>query len=136
MLGSFLFFFLGGFLLYASLFAAVGAAVDSETDTQQFMLPLTIPLVISFLLATRFMTDPGSDLAVWMSIFPLTSPVTMMMRLPFGVPGWQLGLSMLSLTLGFLGTTWLAGRIYRIGILSFGKKPTYREIWRWIRMKP
>lgn len=136
MLGSFLFFFLGGFLLYASLFAAVGAAVDSETDTQQFMLPLTIPLVISFLLATRFMTDPGSDLAVWMSIFPLTSPVTMMMRLPFGVPGWQLGLSMLSLVLGFLGTTWLAGRIYRIGILSFGKKPTYREIWRWIRMKP
>ena len=136
MLGGFLFYFIGGFLLYASLFAAVGAAVDSETDTQQFMLPLTIPLVISFLLATRFMTDPGSDLAVWMSIIPLTSPVTMMMRLPFGVPEWQLAVSMLSLILGFLGSTWLAGRIYRIGILSFGKKPTYREIWRWIRMKP
>ena len=82
------------------------------------------------------MQEPGSDLSFWLSIIPFTSPVSMMMRLPFGVPMWEMALSMTLLVLGFLFTTWLAGRIYRIGILTFGKKVTYRDLWRWIRMKP
>ena len=135
-LGCFVFYFIGGYLMYGALFAAVGAAVDSETDTQQFMLPLTMPMVLSFIMATRIMQEPGSDLSFWLSIIPFTSPVSMMMRLPFGVPIWEMALSMTLLVLGFLFTTWLAGRIYRIGILTFGKKVTYRDLWRWIRMKP
>ncbi len=135
-LACFLFYFIGGYLMYGALFAAVGAAVDSETDTQQFMLPLTMPMILSFILATRIMQEPGSDLSFWLSIIPFTSPVSMMMRLPFGVPMWEMALSMTLLVLGFLFTTWLAGRIYRIGILTFGKKVTYRDLWRWIRMKP
>jgi ABC-2 type transport system permease protein len=135
-LACFVFYFIGGYLMYGALFAAVGAAVDSETDTQQFMLPLTMPMILSFVLATRIMQEPGSDLSFWLSIIPFTSPVSMMMRLPFGVPMWEMALSMTLLVLGFLFTTWLAGRIYRIGILTFGKKVTYRDLWRWIRMKP
>ena len=135
-LACFVFYFIGGYLMYGALFAAVGAAVDSETDTQQFMLPLTMPMILSFILATRIMQEPGSDLSFWLSIIPFTSPVSMMMRLPFGVPIWEMALSMTLLVLGFLFTTWLAGRIYRIGILTFGKKVTYRDLWRWIRMKP
>ncbi|NCF57543.1 MAG: ABC transporter permease [Bacteroidetes bacterium] len=135
-LACFVFYFIGGYLMYGALFAAVGAAVDSETDTQQFMLPLTMPMILSFILATRIMQEPGSDLSFWLSIIPSTSPVSMMMRLPFGVPMWEMALSMTLLVLGFLFTTWLAGRIYRIGILTFGKKVTYRDLWRWIRMKP
>ena len=135
-LACFVFYFIGGYLMYGALFAAVGAAVDSETDTQQFMLPLTMPMILSFILATRIMQEPGSDLSFWLSIIPFTSPVSMMMRLPFGVPMWEMALSMTLLVLGFLFTTWLAGRIYRIGILTFGKKVTYRDLWRWIRMKP
>ena len=135
-LACFVFYFIGGYLMYGALFAAVGAAVDSETDTQQFMLPLTMPMILSFILATRIMQEPSSDLSFWLSIIPFTSPVSMMMRLPFGVPMWEMALSMTLLVLGFLFTTWLAGRIYRIGILTFGKKVTYRDLWRWIRMKP
>lgn len=136
LVSSFLVYFLGGYLLYGALFAAVGAAVDSETDTQQFMLPLTMPLVLTFVLATSIIDNPNGPLAFWLSVIPFSSPIAMMIRLPFGVPPGQIALSMGLLVLGFLFTTWLAGRIYRIGILSYGKKVTYADLWKWIRMKP
>lgn len=131
----FLFYFVGGYLLYASLFAAIGSAVDNETDTQQFMLPLTIPLVLSIVLSQFIINNPDGPAAFWMSIFPLTSPVIMMVRLPFGVPWTDVALSMTLLIAGFIGTTWLAGKIYRTGILMYGKKINYRELWKWIRYK-
>jgi ABC-2 type transport system permease protein len=132
-LSAFLFYFLGGYLLYGALFAAVGSAVDAEADTQQFMLPLTLPLILALLVSMRVMDSPDSSLAFWFSMVPFTSPVVMMMRIPFGVPYWELGLSMALLVLGFLGTTWLASRIYRIGILSYGKKASFKDLWKWIR---
>jgi ABC-2 type transport system permease protein len=129
----FIFFFIGGYLLYGALFAAIGSAVDNETDTQQFMLPLTIPLIISIVVAQFIMINPEGPAAFWMSIFPLTSPVVMMIRLPFGVPVTDLTLSVLLLIGGFFFTTWLAAKIYRTGILMYGKKISYRELWKWIR---
>jgi ABC-2 type transport system permease protein len=131
----FVFYFLGGYLLYSALFAAVGAAVDNEADTQQFMLPITMPLILAFGVAQFIMQDPESPMAFWFSMIPLTSPVVMMVRLPFGVPMWELLLSMGLLILGFLLTTWLAGRIYRTGILMYGKKVSYRELWKWLFYK-
>jgi len=130
---SFLFYFIGGYLLYSALFAAVGSAVDSEVDTQQFMMPITIPLIISFIAAQYIIQDPEGPIAFWFSIIPLTSPVVMMVRLPFGVPVWEYILSMGLLVLAFIFTTWVAAKIYRIGILMYGKKITYKELWKWIR---
>ena len=130
---SFIFYFLAGYLMYSSLFAAVGSAVDAEADTQQFILPITIPLILSFILIQPIMDSPDGALAFWMSIIPFTSPVIMMVRLPFGVPGWELLLSMGILVFTFIATTWLAGRIYRTGILMYGKKPSYKELWKWLR---
>ncbi|RNI30881.1 ABC transporter permease [Rufibacter immobilis] len=136
LVGGFLFYFLGGYLLYGALFGAVGAAVDSETDSQQFMMPITIPLILSFIVAqTIIMKDPNGPVAFWMSMIPLTSPVVMMLRLPFGVPGWELALSMVLLMAGFVGTIWVAARIYRVGILMYGKKITYRELSKWMFYK-
>lgn len=135
MIGSFLFFFLVGYLLYAALFAAIGGAVDSEADTQQFMFPITIPLILAIILSQFIIQDPDGPVAFWLSIFPLTAPVIMMIRIPFGVPFWEVFLSMGILILGFLGTTWLAAKIYRTGILMYGKKITYGELWKWIRYK-
>ncbi len=134
-LSSFLFYFLGGYFLYASLFAAVGSAVDNETDTQQFMVPITIPLILGLFVAMGTFQNPESSVAFWCSFIPLTSPIVMMARLPFGVPYWELILSMTILVLTFLGTTWLAAKIYRTGILMYGKKPTYKELWKWLRYK-
>ncbi len=130
--GCFLFYFLGGYLLYSSLFAAVGSAVDSETDVQQFMFPITIPIIMSIIAAQFVLNNPDGSLAFWMSIIPFTSPIIMMVRIPFGVETWQILLSMALLILGFVGTTWLAGRIYRIGILMYGKKVNYRELSKWV----
>jgi ABC-2 type transport system permease protein len=130
---SFIFYFLGGYLLYSALFAAVGSAVDSETDTQQFMLPVTIPLILGYIVSINVINNPTGAVAFWFSIIPFTSPIVMMVRIPFGVPYWQIGLSMGLLILGFLFTTWLAGKIYRTGILMYGKKVSYREIAKWIR---
>lgn len=130
---SFIFYFLAGYLMYSSLFAAVGSAVDAEADTQQFILPITIPLILSFILIQPIMDHPDGVLAFWMSIIPFTSPVIMMVRLPFGVENWQLILSMIILISTFIATTWLAGRIYRIGILMYGKKSSYKELWKWLR---
>jgi ABC-2 type transport system permease protein len=136
LIGMFVFYFLSGYLFYGALFAAVGAAVDSETDTQQFMLPLTLPLVLTFILATSIMENPHGPLAVAMSLIPFSAPIAMMIRIPFGVPWYEVAASMSLMVLGFLGTVWIAGRIYRVGILSYGKKPTYADLWKWIRMKP
>ncbi len=131
----FLFYFLAGYLMYAALFAAVGSAVDNEADTQQFMVPITIPLVLSFLVAQNVIQDPQSTMAFWFSIVPLTSPIVMMVRLPFGVPFWEVALSMSLLVVGFVFTTWLAARIYRTGILLYGKKVTWRELGKWLFYK-
>ena len=131
----FLFYFISGYLFYGSLFAAIGSAVDNETDTQQFMFPMTMPLILAFVLAQSVVVNaPNGSIAVWLSMIPFTSPVVMMVRLPFGVPVWQILVSMLSMISGFIFTVWLAGRIYRIGILTFGKKPSYKEIWKWLFM--
>jgi ABC-2 type transport system permease protein len=129
---SFLFFFLGGYLLYAALFAAIGSAVDSETDTQQFMMPVTIPLILAIIVANLAIANPDGQLALWFSMIPFTSPVVMMARIPFGVPIEQIWISAALLILGFVFTTWLAARIYRTGILMYGKKVNYRELWKWI----
>ncbi len=131
--GCFLFYFLGGYLLYGSLFGAIGAAVDNETDTQQFMMPITIPLIISFIMSySVVLKNPDGPVAFWMSIIPFTSPIVMMVRVPFGVPAWQLLLSMGLLVAGFIFTTWIASRIYRVGILMYGKKINYKELSKWL----
>lgn len=129
----FLFYFLGGYLLYAALFAAIGAAVDSETDTQQFMMPITIPLVFSFVMAQFVINNPEGPIATWLSIIPFTSPIIMMIRIPFGVPYLELFASMLALIIGFVGTTWIASKIYKTGILMYGKKASYSELWKWMK---
>ena len=135
-IGMFLFYFIGGYLFYGALFAAIGSAVDNETDTQQFMLPITMPLIFALVIAQSAITsDPNGTLAFWLSVIPFTSPVVMMVRLPFDVPTWQVIVSMISLVIGFIFTTWMAGRIYRIGILMYGKKPSYKLIAKWLFSK-
>ena len=129
---SFVFYFLGGYLLYSALFAAVGSAVDAEADTQQFILPITIPLILSFILMQPVMDNPDGVLAYWLSLIPFTSPIIMMVRLPFGVNNSELILSMALLVAGFLATTLFAAKIYRTGILMYGKKASYKELWKWI----
>lgn len=133
----FLFYFVGGYLLYAALFAAIGSAVDNEADTQQFMLPVTIPLVFSIIIGLSFvLNNPDGSVAYWLSIIPFTSPIVMMIRIPFGVNIYtDLLPSMALLVLGFLGTTWLAAKIYRTGILMYGKKVNYKELWKWLTYK-
>ncbi|MFQ5335608.1 MAG: ABC transporter permease, partial [Flavobacteriales bacterium] len=138
MLGMFLFYFLGGYLLYSALFAAVGAAVDSETDTQQFMLPITLPLIFAYMMSFFIVLNPEGPASFWLSIIPLTSPVVMMVRIAIGFEAgdlWQLYLSMSLLVAGFLAAAWIAARIYRTGILMYGKKPSYRELWKWLTYK-
>lgn len=133
MILSFIFFFLGGYLLYGALFAAIGSAVDNEADTQQFMLPVTVPLLFAFIMAQMVMSNPSGPVAFWLSMIPLTSPVIMMVRIPFGVPYSEVFLSAGLLIAGFVLATWLAARIYRTGILMYGKKTSYSELWKWIR---
>ncbi len=130
---SFLIYFIGGYLLYAALFAAIGSAVDNEADTQQFMLPVSIPLILGIILSNFIVNNPDGSVAFWLSMIPLTSPVIMMVRIPFGVPYWEIALSMALLIMGFIFTTWLAAKIYRTGILMYGKKVNYKELWKWIR---
>lgn len=135
MIGSFIFYFLGGYLLYGAMFAAIGAAVDNETDTQQFMMPVTIPLILSIVMAQFVINNPEGPVAFWFSMIPFTSPIIMMVRIPFGVPYWELALSMVILTITFIGSVWLAGRIYRTGILMYGKKVSWGEMWKWLFYK-
>jgi len=133
---SFLFYFLGGYLFYASLFAAIGSVINEDPqEAQSLMLPITMPIIFGFIILTSSLQNPNSPVAVWGSIIPFTSPIVMMGRIPFGVPDtvpyWQLALSMLSLIGGFLFTTWFAGRVYRTGILMYGKKPSWKEMIKW-----
>ncbi len=131
----FLFFFLGGYLLYGALFAAVGSSVDTPSDAQQFMMPIMIPIFISFFGLTMVFDDPNSTMSFWFSIIPFTSPIVMMGRIGFGVPAWEIALSMVLLVGGFIFTIWLAGRIYRIGILMHGTKVNYKVLGRWLMQK-
>jgi ABC-2 type transport system permease protein len=127
----FLFYFLGGYLLYAALFAMVGSAVDSEADSQQFMIPITIPLLLAIFSLAPVLEDPNGQLAFWLSMVPFTSPIVMMCRIAFGVPFWQIGLSMILLIGGFIFTTWFASRVYRVGILMHGTKVNYKILLKW-----
>ncbi|MDC1106991.1 ABC transporter permease [Prolixibacteraceae bacterium] len=129
----FVFYFLGGVLIYGSLMAAIGAAVDNAEDSQQFMMPLTIPLIISIILLTLVMQSPHNSVAVWGSIIPFSSPIIMTARIPFGVPVWQLITSMSILIIFFILCVWIAAKIYSTGILMYGKKINFKEIWKWIR---
>jgi ABC-2 type transport system permease protein len=132
---SFVFYFLTGYLLYASLFAAIGSAVDNETETQQFMLPVTIPIILGLVVAMGTMQNPESSLSFWFSIIPLTSPIVMMARIPFDVPSWEIALSMGLMLITIFGAVWMAAKIYRTGILMYGKKTSYKELWKWLTYK-
>lgn len=132
---AFFVYFIGAYLLYGSLFAAIGSAVDNDADAQQFQLPVTIPLIFSLIVLTAILREPDGNLAFWLSMIPLFSPVIMMMRIPFGVPYWEIALSLTFLIAGFIFTTWLASRIYRIGILMHGAKVNYRILGKWLFMK-
>jgi ABC-2 type transport system permease protein len=130
---AFVFYFITGYLLYASVFAAIGSAVDNETETQQFMLPVTIPIILALMVAMGTMQNPDSPLAFWFSIIPLTSPIVMMARIPFIVPAWQIILSMGIMIITFLAFVWMAAKVYRTGILMYGKKTSWKEMWKWLR---
>ena len=130
----FILFFVGGYLLYASLYASVGAAVDSETDTQQFMMPILMPLILAVYVGIFTVIDnPHGTVSQVFSYIPFTSPVVMLMRIPFGVPLWQQIISVVILFATFVGMVWFAAKIYRVGILMYGKKPTYKEIYKWLK---
>ncbi|OAD44392.1 ABC transporter permease [Polaribacter atrinae] len=132
----FIFYFLGGFMLYSSLFAAVGAAVDNETDTQQFMLPIMLPLILGVYVGfATVINDPHGSIAVLFSHIPFTSPIVMLMRVPFGVSWYELAISMALLLVTFVFMVWLAAKIYRVGILMYGKKPTYKDLYKWLKYK-
>lgn len=132
-LSGFVFYFFGGYFLYSALFAALGSAIDQEADSQQFMLPVTAPMIIAITTAMNVIQDPNGPLAFWMSMIPLTSPISMMIRLPFGVPIWQIALSALILVSTFFCVVALAGKIYRVGILMYGKKVTWKELYKWLK---
>ncbi len=134
-IAAFLFYFFVGYMLYSSLFAAIGSAVESATEAQQFTFIVMIPIILSFLMAQYTIQDPDSNIAFWASMIPFTSPINMMVRLPYGVPGWELILSMTLLVLGFLGCSWVSARIYRVGILMYGKKVTWKELGKWLFYK-
>lgn len=134
-IGLFLIYFVFGYLLYASLFAAIGSAVESEGDTQQLQLPLTIPLMLAYIIALYAFKAPDSSIAFWGSLIPFTSPVVMISRLPFGVPTWEIVLSLALLVLTFVFCAWLSAKIYRVGILMFGKKSTWKDLWKWLKQK-
>ena len=135
-IGCFLIYFLLGYLLYASMFAAIGAAVDNEADTNQLQLPVTIPLILGLFIMLHTFEHPNSALSVWTSIIPWTSPMVMLARIPFGVvPTWQLLLSVALLLLTFLATAWLSAKIYRVGILTYGKKSTFKDLFKWMKLK-
>ena len=132
---AFLLFFIFGYLLYASLFAAIGSSVENEGDSTQLQLPVTIPLMLGFFVALYAFKAPGSSLAFWFSMIPFTSPIVMLARIPFGVATWELVLSIVLLILTFFACAWASAKIYKVGILMYGKKSTFKDLWKWLRMK-
>lgn len=131
----FVIFFVFGYMLYASLFAAVGSAVENEGDSQQLQLPLTVPLLLGFFIAIYAFKAPDSGVVFWGSIIPLTSPIVMLARIPFGVPLWELILSIALLVASFVFCAWASAKIYKVGILMFGKKSTWKDLWKWLKQK-
>lgn len=133
-ISCFILYFVGGYFLYSSFYAAIGAAVDSETDSQQFLLPIMMPLILGVYIGFfTVINDPHGNIATVFSMVPLTSPIVMLMRIPFGVPWWQLAISLTLLFGTFLGVVWFASKIYRVGILMYGKKPTWKELYKWLQ---
>ncbi len=132
---SLILYFIGGYIIYASLFAAIGSAVDNEADTNQFMIPITLIILFAFYVGLFSAEDPEGGMAWWCSMIPFTSPIVMMVRIPFGVAVWELVLSLVILFASAIGMTWIASRIYRVGILLYGKKPSYKELFKWIKYK-
>lgn len=126
-------FMVGGFLLYAAMYAAVGASVDTAQDAQQLTTPIMLPIIISFIILTMVMNDPNSPLIVWCSMIPFTSPIVMMGRIPSGIPTWEIATSLVMLYATFIVMVWLAGKIYRVGIFMHGKKPTFKELYKWLK---
>ena len=130
----FIFYFIGGYFLYSSFYASIGAAVDNETDSQQFLLPIIMPLILGVYIGFfTVMNDPHGSVATVFSMIPLTSPIVMMMRIPFGVPWWEIAISMTLLFATFFGVVWFASKIYRVGILMYGKKPSWKELYKWLK---
>lgn len=132
---AFIVYFALGYLLYASFFAAIGSAVENEADTNQLQMPVTVPLLLAFFIALYAFKSPDSPIVFWGSMIPFTSPIVMLARIPFGVPAWELGLSIALLALTFVACAWMSAKIYKIGILMFGKKTTFKDLWKWLRMK-
>ena len=132
---SFVIYFVLGYLLYASLFAAIGSAVENEADTQQLQLPVTIPLLLAFFIAFYAFKSPDSSVVFWGSMIPFTSPIVMLARIPFGVPTWELVLSIVLLVLTFMLIAYLSAKIYKIGILMFGKKTSFKDLYKWLKQK-
>jgi ABC-2 type transport system permease protein len=132
---AFVVYFVLGYLLYASFFAAIGSAVENEADTNQLQIPVTIPLMLAFFIAIYAFNAPDSQLVWWASMIPFTSPIVMLSRIPFGVPGWELALSIVLLVGTFAACAWLSAKIYKIGILMFGKKTTFKDLWKWLKQK-
>ncbi len=134
MIMAFIVYFIGGYFLYSSFYAAIGAAVDNETDSQQFLLPIMLPLILGVYIGFfTVINDPHGTVATTFSMIPLTSPIVMLMRIPFGVPIWQIVLSVVILFATFIGFVWFAAKIYRVGILMYGKKPTWKEMYKWLK---
>lgn len=135
MIFAFVIYFVLGYLLYASFFAAIGSAVENEADTNQLQMPLTVPLMLAFFVAIYAFNAPDSSLVWWGSMIPFTSPIVMLARIPYGVPGWELALSVVLLAVTFVACAWLSAKIYKIGILMFGKKSTFKDLWKWLKQK-
>jgi ABC-2 type transport system permease protein len=135
MIVAFIVYFVLGYLLYASFFAAIGSAVENEADTTQLQMPVTVPLLLAFFVAIYAFNAPDSSIVWWGSMIPFTSPIVMLSRIPFGVPTWELLLSIVLLVLTFLACGWMSAKIYKIGILMFGKKTTFKDLWKWLKQK-
>lgn len=132
---AFVIYFALGYLLYSSLFAAIGSAVENEADTNQLQMPVTVPLMLAFFIALYAFRAPDSQIVFWGSMIPFTSPIVMLARIPYGVPTWELVLSIALLAGTFIACAWVSAKIYKIGILMFGKKTTFKDLWKWLRMK-
>lgn len=135
MVAYFIVFFLLGYLLYGSLYAAIGSAVENENDSSQLQMPITIPLMTAYFIALYAYNAPDSTVALWGSMIPFTSPIVMLARIPFGVPAWQIALSIVLLLATTVLCVWISARIYKVGILMFGKKTTWKELWKWLKQK-